>query len=106
MNEEGVGDRVRRFRRHRKLTQQALADIAGVDKGYISRLEAGEIADPGIELVERLPNAPQGSPPPPAHPRWDARETRAPPPWGAAIPGPPPRRLAAEDQEPIVRLLR
>src|SRR3989442_5928539 len=54
MMDEGVGDRVRRFRRHRKLTQQALADLARGDKGYISRLEAGEIAEPGIDLVEGL----------------------------------------------------
>ena len=61
MISEGVGDRVRRFRRHRGLTQQALADLAAIDKGYISRLEAGEIADPGVDLVERLSSALQVS---------------------------------------------
>src|SRR3989442_7536235 len=60
MMDEGVGDRVRRFRRHRKLTQQALADLAGVDKGHISRVGAREIADPRIDLVERLPKTPGG----------------------------------------------
>jgi transcriptional regulator with XRE-family HTH domain len=105
-HDEGVGDRVRRFRRHRKLTQQALADIAGVDKGYISRLEAGEIADPGIELVERLAKALEVSVRHLADPRWYAGETKALPDWEAAILALPASCLSDEDKDAIVRFVR
>ena len=101
MMDEGVGDRVRRFRRHRKLTQQALADLAGVDKGYISRLEAGEIADPGIELVERLSNALEVSLRHVADPRWYAGETKSLPDWEAAILAIPASCLSDEDKDAI-----
>ena len=106
MMDEGVGDRVRRFRRHRKLTQQALADLAGVDKGYISRLEAGEIADPGIELVERLSNALEVSLRHVADPRWYAGETKSLPDWEAAILAIPASCLSDEDKDAIVRFVR
>src|SRR5256712_11513525 len=106
MMDEGVGDRVRRFRRHRKLTQQALADLAGVDKGYISRLEAGEIADPGIELVERLSNALEVSLRHVADPRWYAGETKSLPDWEAAILAISPSCLSEEDKDRIVRFVR
>jgi len=106
MMDEGVGDRVRRFRRHRKLTQQALADLAGVDKGYISRLEAGEIADPGIELVERLSNALEVSLRHVADPRWYAGETKFLPDWEAAILAIPASCLSDEDKDAIARFVR
>src|SRR5437660_10094509 len=105
MSEEGFGDRVRRFRRHRKLTQQALADIAGVDKGYIIRLEAGEIADPGIELVERLANALEVLLGPLADPRWYAGESRSLPYWEAAILALPPSCLTDEETAASVRFV-
>ncbi len=106
MDNEGVGDRVRRFRRHRKLTQQALADLARVDKGYISRLEAGEIADPGVDLVERLSSALQVSMRNLADPRWYAGETKALPEWEAAILALPASCLSDEDKDAIVRFVR
>jgi transcriptional regulator with XRE-family HTH domain len=105
-DDEGVGDRVRRFRRHRKLTQQALADIAGVDKGYISRLEAGEIADPGIDLVERLSGALQVSMRHLADPRWYAGEATELPDWEAALLALPASHLSDEDKDAIVRFIR
>jgi transcriptional regulator with XRE-family HTH domain len=103
---EGVGDRVRRFRRHRKLTQQALADLAAVDKGYISRLEAGEIADPGVDLVERLSKALEVSMRHLADPRWYAGEAKALPDWEAAILAVPSNCLSDEDKHAIVRFVR
>jgi transcriptional regulator with XRE-family HTH domain len=104
--DEGVGDRVRRFRRHRKLTQQALADLAAVDKGYISRLEAGEIADPGVDLVERLSKALEVSMRHLADPRWYAGEAKALPDWEAAILALPASCLSDEDKDAIVRFVR
>lgn len=103
---EGVGDRVRRFRRHRGLTQQGLADLARIDKGYISRLEAGQIADPGIDLVERLSTALGVSVRHVADPRWYAGEARALPEWEDAILSLPADRLADEEKEAIIRFVR
>lgn len=39
------------------MTQQELAEAAETDKGYIGRLEAGTIAEPGIEVLSRLAKA-------------------------------------------------
>jgi len=70
MVEEATGDRVRRHRRFRGVTQQALAEAAGTDKAYISRLEAGGIADPGIDVLERIAAALNVSIRALADPRW------------------------------------
>jgi transcriptional regulator with XRE-family HTH domain len=77
-----------------------------VDKGYISRLEAGEIADPGIELVERLSNALEVSLRHIADPRWYAGETKSLPDWEAAILAVPASCLSDEDKDAIVRFVR
>ena len=106
MISEGVGDRVRRFRRHRGLTQQALADLAAIDKGYISRLEAGEIADPGVDLVERLSSALQVSMRHLADPRWYAGETDLLPDWEGALLAIPASCLSDDDKEAIIRFVR
>lgn len=54
---ERVGDRVRRLRRARRWTQQQLAEAIGTDKSYIGRLEAGIIAEPGVDVQERIADA-------------------------------------------------
>lgn len=54
---ETVGDRVRRYRRLRKLTQDQLADRSDVDRRQIGRLEAGEVLEPAAETVRRLATA-------------------------------------------------
>ena len=46
MASEGVGDRLRRYRRIRKLTQEALAELAGVSRNYIADLERGAVLHP------------------------------------------------------------
>jgi transcriptional regulator with XRE-family HTH domain len=51
---ETVGDRVRRYRRQRRLTQDQLAARAGVDRRYLGRIETGEIQQPGVETVAKL----------------------------------------------------
>jgi transcriptional regulator with XRE-family HTH domain len=103
---ETVGDRIRRYRRYRGLTQQALADLASVDKSYISRLEAGEVADPGLEIVERLAAALQVSLRQLADPRWYAGVPAELPDWEAAILALPAKTLSDEDKETVVRLIR
>jgi transcriptional regulator with XRE-family HTH domain len=104
--DESVGDRVRRYRRHRGLTQQVLAERASIDKSYISRLEAGEVADPGLETVERLATALQVSLRHLADPRWYAGTTEGLPDWEAGILALPSRCLSDEDKETIVRFIR
>ena len=103
---EGVGDRVRRFRRYRGLTQQALADLAKVDKSYVSRLEAGEVAEPGLEAVERLAAALKVSMRHLADPRWYAGEAEVLPDWEAAILALPAGCLSDEDKTAILRFIR
>jgi transcriptional regulator with XRE-family HTH domain len=41
LNEE-VGQRIKRKRREKNITQQSLADSLGVSKSYVSRLETGQ----------------------------------------------------------------
>lgn len=54
---ESVGERVRRYRRLRRLTQDALADAAGVDRRYLGRIETGDVQEPGVDAVRRLATA-------------------------------------------------
>ena len=41
MYPDNVGDAIRRYRRKRKLTQEALASVSGVTATTIARLETG-----------------------------------------------------------------
>lgn len=54
MAQEATGDRVRRYRRLRRLSQAQLAEKAGTDKGYIGQLEVGRIAEPKTDVLVRL----------------------------------------------------
>ena len=45
---------MRKYREARGLTQRELAHLTGMSINYISKLERGEIANPGIDLVARL----------------------------------------------------
>lgn len=51
---ETVGERVRRYRRLQRLNQEELADLVGIDRSYLGRIETGTVAQPGIETIERL----------------------------------------------------
>ena len=57
MSQERAGDRVRRYRRMRGLTQAQLAESAGTDRGYVGKLEAGDIDEPSVDVVTRLARA-------------------------------------------------
>ena len=45
--------RVKEFRKQKKLTQEKLAEIIGVDNGYISKLEVGQNF-PSITTLEKI----------------------------------------------------
>lgn len=52
---ERFGDRVRTLRRSRGLSQEALADLAGLDRTYISGIERGKrnVSLRNIDLIAR-----------------------------------------------------
>lgn len=52
-----VGMQVRGARYERQMSQVALADAAGCDHATISRLEAGKIRNPRMDLLSRLATA-------------------------------------------------
>lgn len=52
-----VGERLFAQRRRRGLTQQALADLAGVSQGLIARIERGNVKDPAMTVIRRLATA-------------------------------------------------
>jgi transcriptional regulator with XRE-family HTH domain len=47
---------VRIFRERQAWSQAQLAQAAGIDRGYVSRIESGSV-DPGLEMQRRLSNA-------------------------------------------------
>lgn len=47
------GDRVRAYRHQLELSQEALADAAGINRTYIASLEAGR-RNPSLDLMARL----------------------------------------------------
>jgi len=51
-----LGRRVRTERLARHLTQQELADLAGLDTAHLSRIESGK-AVPSINMVKKLADA-------------------------------------------------
>ena len=52
---ELLGLRVKELRKKRKLTQEKLSEIIGVDNGYISKLEVGQNF-PSIGTLEKIAN--------------------------------------------------
>ena len=53
---ELLGLKVKEIRRMRKITQQKLSEIIGVDNGYISKLEVGQNF-PSIGTLEKIAKA-------------------------------------------------
>ncbi len=52
----GIGDRLRRLRRNRLLTQHGLAERAGVSHVTIARIETGQV-EPRIDTLRKLAKA-------------------------------------------------
>lgn len=44
---------LRRFRTHRNLSQEALADLAGIDRTYVSALER-QLYSASLDTIEKL----------------------------------------------------
>ena len=51
------GERLRELRDEKGLTQEQLAEAAGVSKGQVSRWERGEDANPGLVSIQQLADA-------------------------------------------------
>jgi transcriptional regulator with XRE-family HTH domain len=47
------GERVRRLRKRRGLTQLELAELLGVGRSYLSQIEGGK-RDPGLRLIKSI----------------------------------------------------
>lgn len=52
-----IGPVVRRFRLERKLSQEALAALADVSSGYLSKLERGLYKSPSLNVMSRIASA-------------------------------------------------
>lgn len=51
------GANVRRVRRSQDMTQETLADLAGVNRSYLSELERSGKGNPTLKVMERLARA-------------------------------------------------
>lgn len=51
-----LGSRIRAARTHRGISQDRLADLAGIDRSFVSRLERGK-ANPTFLTLLKLSNA-------------------------------------------------
>ena len=52
-----LGQRIRALREERSMTQQAVADLAGVATDMVSRLENGRYTSPGLRTLLRIADA-------------------------------------------------
>ena len=52
-----LGRRIKELREQQGLTQQALADKAGLSRIYVQKLEAGERESPSWDALERIARA-------------------------------------------------
>ncbi len=53
---ELLGLKIKEFRRQKKMTQEQLSEIIGLDNGYISKLEVGQNF-PTIDTLEKIAQA-------------------------------------------------
>jgi transcriptional regulator with XRE-family HTH domain len=51
-----VGRRIAELRAARGITQQMLADLAGIERSHLARLESGE-REAGLRMLEKVANA-------------------------------------------------
>lgn len=52
-----LGERLKDLRRKKKLTQEKLADLAGLEYKYIQRLESKKPSSPTLNTLEKLAKA-------------------------------------------------
>jgi transcriptional regulator with XRE-family HTH domain len=52
-----LGERIGRARRRCGLTGAALARQIGITRQYLSAIEHGRVADPGVSIVEKIAEA-------------------------------------------------
>jgi transcriptional regulator with XRE-family HTH domain len=52
-----VGEQIKYLRERRGLTQQRLAEEAGVSRAYIAKLEGGDRVSPAMPVLERIAKA-------------------------------------------------
>jgi len=62
VGEEDIGQLIKRLREERGLSQRKLADLAGIDRGYICQLEAGKAGSITLRLARALAKALDKSP--------------------------------------------
>ncbi|HSZ58353.1 MAG TPA: helix-turn-helix transcriptional regulator [Tepidisphaeraceae bacterium] len=53
----GLAENIRRLRQQKQLSQPALADKAGVSKGYVYLLESKELTNPSLDILLKIANA-------------------------------------------------
>ena len=51
-----LGLKIREIRRARKITQEKLSEVIGLDNGYISKVESGQNF-PSLKTLEKMANA-------------------------------------------------
>lgn len=57
-----LGERIKKTRRYKGLSQSQLARAAGISNDYMSRIELGKVSNVGIEVIESLAKALEVSP--------------------------------------------
>lgn len=104
-----IGQRVRQFRYHRRLTQAALAERAGLNQGFISEIERGN-RNPSHATLEALAAALRVSPAMlvgggAEHDAPQIEETRELPVYGTIPCGPPATSQETTERYPVLRHL-
>ncbi len=52
-----IGENIQRIRQQKQMSLPALATEAGLSKGYIYMLEAGEMTNPSIDVLDKIATA-------------------------------------------------
>jgi transcriptional regulator with XRE-family HTH domain len=52
-----IGENIQRIRQQKQMTLPALANEAGLSKGYIYMLESGEMTNPSVDVLDKIANA-------------------------------------------------
>jgi len=58
---KAFGDRIKQLRADQRISQEALADLAGLDRAYLGGIERGE-RNPSLKNIFKIADALQASP--------------------------------------------